>query len=171
METARTILGDFSMGRTTAQEVHRAVCGEIIKHVEATRASVWYFNSFRDEITCACLLDARTGEFTQGAVLREDDFPEYFAAIREHTIVNAPDAMNHPATRCFDELYFLPNNISSLLDVVISANRQQVAVLCCEHCGDIREWRKADITYLEQMAILLRLSFLVEQRLQVPNAA
>jgi GAF domain-containing protein len=169
MEKSRKILGDFSLGNATAQDVHKAVCRDIVEHVHSTRASVWYFSEFHDKITSACLLDSRTNEFSQGAVLQEDDFPDYFRAIRENSVVNAPDAVNHPATRCFDELYFVPNDISSLLDFVITAGNNHVAVLCCEHCGGKRDWSMQDEEYLKKMAILLRLSFLVEQRkLQSP---
>jgi GAF domain-containing protein len=164
MENSRAILGKFSTGGATAQDVHRAVCRDIVDNVQSTRASIWYFNSFHDRVTSACLLDSRTNKFEAGAVLQEDDFPEYFQAIREQNVVNAVDAINHPATRCFDELYFLPNDISSLLDFVITVGNNHVAVLCCEHCGGKRNWSEKDQEYLKQMAILLRLSFLIEQR-------
>jgi GAF domain-containing protein len=164
MEASRVVLGDFSLGRAGASDVHKAVCLDIIRHVRSTRASVWYFSPFHDRITCACQYDVRTGAFEQGVELQEDDFPEYFAAIRANSIVNAPDAQRHPATRCFEELYFAPNSIMSLLDVIITTGRQHVAVLCCEHCDEVRHWQAIDEEYLRQMAILLRLSFLVAQR-------
>jgi GAF domain-containing protein len=171
MDASRIALGDFSKGRACATDVHKAVCLDIIRHVGSTRASVWYFSPFHDSITCACQYDVRTGAFQQGVALREEDFPEYFAAIRENEVVNAPDANRHPATRCFEELYFAPNRIMSLLDVVIATKRQQVAILCCEHCDEIRRWSARDEQYLTQMAVLLRLSFLVAQRPQAAQVA
>jgi GAF domain-containing protein len=158
------MLQAYSKRRVDADEVHQAVCCDIVRHVRATRASVWYFTPFHDEITCACLLDARHGTFERGARLIEDDFPEYFAAIRDQRVVNASDANRHPATQCFEELYFAPNGIISLLGVVITAGRRHVAVLCCEHCDEMRLWTHEDERYLKQMAVLLRLSFLVTQR-------
>jgi GAF domain-containing protein len=164
MRAARLLLGDYSKGRATAAAVHQAVCHDIVRHVGSTRASIWYFGALHDRIVCACLLDIRTGLIERGAELREDDFPEYFSAIRDNEIVRASDAHRHPATRCFDDLYFMPNGITSLLDLVITVGRRHVAILCCEHCDDIREWGAADERYLRQMAVLLRLSFLVGRR-------
>jgi GAF domain-containing protein len=164
MRASRLLLGDYSKGRVTAAAVHQAVCQDIVRHVGSTRASIWYFSPLQDRIVCACLLDIRTGFIEQGAELQEDDFPEYFSAIRDNEIVRASDAVRHPATQCFDELYFMPNGITSLLDVVITTGRRHVAILCCEHCDGVREWNASDEAYLRQMAVVLRLSFLVGQR-------
>jgi GAF domain-containing protein len=171
METSRKLLRDFSRNLISVAAVHQAVCEDIVRHVGSTRASIWYFNDLKDRITCACLLDSRTGRFDSGTELHEDDFPQYFEAIRSHEIINAPDALTHPATRCFDEIYFSATGIVSLLDRVITVRRQHTAILCCEHCDEPRRWRLFDHEYLRHMAILLRLSLLVEQRPRRAGAA
>ncbi len=164
MLNSKQALYNYSSGTTTNENVYRAICNDIIEHIGSTRASIWYFNTFGDEIKSMCLLDTRTNKFESGAILKVEDFPDYFEAINQHSCINAPDAINHPATRCFDDLYFVPTNIYSLLDFVISINDRQVAILCCEHCGERKYWSEEDENYLRQMSVLLRLSFLVENR-------
>lgn len=79
--------------------------------------------------------------------------------MRDEGVIVASDAITHPATKCFDELYFVPNDIMSLLDVVIYDGSEQVGVLCCEHCEERKNWSDGDIKYLEGMAAVLRLAF------------
>jgi two-component system, sensor histidine kinase len=164
MIKSKQSLYDYSAGKATSDDVYKAVCSDIVEHIGSTRASIWYFNTFGDEIKSMCLMDTRTGKFESGAVLKAEDFPDYFEAINKQSCINAPDAINHPATKCFDDLYFVPTDIYSLLDFVISVNDKQVAILCCEHCGTKKNWSEKDESYLRQMAVLLRLSFLIEHR-------
>jgi GAF domain-containing protein len=159
MDLTRDILHGFAGGRVGVHHVHEAVCMDIVEQVKSTRASIWYFSEAGDEITSACMLDVRTGEFASGAVLKQADFPDYFAAVRANPFVLAADARREPATRCFDELYFRPNGIVSLLDHQITVNGQPTAVLCCEQCGDIRHWSSQEQNYLGAMAVLLKFSF------------
>lgn len=155
MEATRQAFADFRVGKASAGQLWATVCADIVRNVGSTRASVWTVNAEKDRIRCEALLDARSGEITSGIVLRQSDFPEYFAAIYESDKVIAPDAANHPATRCFEALYFAPNDIKSLLDFVVLDGRHRIGVLCCEHCGQLRQWSEADIRYLQTMAAVL----------------
>jgi GAF domain-containing protein len=67
--------------------------------------------------------------------------------------------MSHPATSCFNEFYFEPLEIRSLLDVAVLNAGKLTAVLCCEHCEDIRNWTEEDIAYVRSMATVLSLTF------------
>jgi GAF domain-containing protein len=171
MEAAKLILGYHSRGRADAADVHRTVCQDIVSHIGSTRASVWRFSPFHDRLTCACLIDVRYGLVEEGAELTEDEFPAYFAEIRAARLINAPDALRHPATRGLREHYLGPHGVVSTLDVTVSANGRQVAVISCAQCGEPRIWTPADIAYLKQMAVLLRLSVLVSQRPPVARRA
>ena len=164
MDKSRLVLSRYSADMASAREVHETLCRDIVEHVGSTRASIWYFNAECDALKCAYLVDVRRPDVGQGTVLLAQDFPEYFTAITKNVYVRAVDAVNDPATQCFAELYFAPLDISSLLDFVILINKIPVAVLCCEHCSEIREWTRENQEYLHNMAVLLRLSFIVENR-------
>jgi GAF domain-containing protein len=159
MDLTRDILHGFAGGSARVGHVHEAVCMDILEHVKSTRAGIWYFNETGDELTSACVMDARTHDHTSGAVCKQSDFPEYFAAIRANPFIFATHARNQPETRCLDKLYFRKHGIVSLLDHQISLNGQPTAVLCCEHCGDVRHWSSEEQNYLSAMAVLLKFSF------------
>jgi GAF domain-containing protein len=159
MQASRAALAQLRKGAITAVDLQRTICRDIVQNVGSTRASIWLFNPLKDQITCAMLFDSRTGGFHTGAVLKADDFPDYFKAIERDLEIVAPDAANHPATKCFDEVYFVPNDIHSLLDHVVMQNEQPYAVQCCEHCGEIKNWSSDNIEYLHQMSSLLTWAF------------
>lgn len=139
-------------------DVYEAICRDIVEQVGATRASVWTFNTLKDAITSECLLDTRDGSVSRGVTLKEEDFGSYFHAIRNDLKIVAPDALTHPATSCFDEIYFTPLDIRSLLDYVVLVRDEPTMVLCCEHCGEQKAWSDEDIRYLHHMAAALALA-------------
>lgn len=155
VDRARAALTHLKSNPDAIAAVYEAVCRDIVQHVGSTRASVWALNGLQDAITCSTLFDSRDGSVQSGAKLDEESFPEYFAAIKRDLRIVAADAATHPATSCFDEVYFAPLDIRSLLDVCILIAGQPVAVLCCEHCGEVKDWSTADVQYLETMGALL----------------
>lgn len=153
MERARASLKAYKANSATIDSVFRAICLDITENVGSTRASVWTFHEpLRDAIESVCLYDTRDASFTSGAVLREEDFPAYFHAVTNDLRIVAPDAITHEATSAFDDVYFAPLDIRSLLDYVVLVGDRPVAVLCCEHCGEQKTWAPAHIDYLQAMS-------------------
>jgi GAF domain-containing protein len=159
MEKSREALKALRAGSASLESVCEVVAKEITENVGSTRASVWEFGPAKDEIRCLKLFDTRDNSTISGIILREDDFPAYFEAIKADMKVVAVDAATHPATSCFDEAYFVPNDIRSLLDFVIYRGAEPIAVLCCEHCTDKKNWSDSDVAYLQNMAALIGFAF------------
>jgi two-component system, NtrC family, sensor kinase len=164
MEKTREILSRYSAGMASVQDVHRAVCEGILAQVKSTRASIWYFSVDGRELVSACVADTRHGISFEPIVLQDSAFPDYFDAVKSSVYVRASNAHVDPATSCFSMDYFKPLGIESLLDFVIKLRDRPVAVLCCEHCGATRDWTMADQDFLHNMAVLLRISFIVQDR-------
>lgn len=142
----------------------------ITKQLRCSRASLWlYSNSMLDEIIAVDLFDVNANQHSQGMALHEDDFAPYFEAMRRDGGINAADAQHHPATDCFNDLYFVPNDIYSLLDVGIRYNGQLVGVFCCEHVGELMHWSDSQIAFLEQAGKLI--TFALKNQLQEKFAA
>lgn len=155
----RLLIMKLAKGELSLQEVYNELAKQITEQVGSTRASLWLFNASKDAIVLQALYDTRTEEFASGSKLTEDDFPQYFEAIRRDLRVIAPAAHTHPATSCFSELYFEPLGIESLLDLVILNAGEPAAVLCCEHCGEQKQWSDDDMVFLEKMAAAFSMTF------------
>ncbi|MGL5115718.1 MAG: GAF domain-containing protein [Beijerinckiaceae bacterium] len=173
MERARDILHTFAGGGASVDQVHAAVCLDIIENVGSTRASIWYFDDLGKILACAHLADRRNPSAGAGGILRRELFTAYFDAVTASPFVRADDAETNPATACFTRDYLRPNDIKAMLDHVIQINGEALAVLCCEECAAMREWSRHDHEYLGAMAALLKLSFqmqMVAQRRAQPAA-
>jgi GAF domain-containing protein len=162
MDATREALTKFSAGMLSAAEVHVTVCNDILEHVRSTRASIWYFNEGASSLTSACIVDRRKPADDGQTTLSAIDFAPYFEAMVQGGSIQASDALSHAATACLATTYLTPNNITSLLDFAIKIGNDPVAVLCCEHCGEVKEWSSQDQAYLQSIAILLRLFLMMQ---------
>lgn len=131
----------------------RMVCYAIADTIEgANRVSLWKFDQLKTTITCTAML--ADGEFTEpeGVVLKAEDYPEYFNAILASDVIRAPDARNHPFTRCFNKDYFPAVNVYSLLDYIFSNDFAPFGIICCESVGEIVQWSDDDLANLKRAA-------------------
>ncbi len=150
------LIKSFKDNEIDSDQFYRQLTETITITLKCSRASLWlYSDSLLQEIVAVDLYDSNRNEHYQGIALHEDDFAPYFEAMRNEGGINAPNAAEHPATSCFNELYFEPNDIYSLLDVGIRYNGQLVGVFCCEHVGDVMVWDAQQIAYLEQAGKLI----------------
>jgi len=140
----------------------REICVALHKLIpQANRVSLWSLNPEKDAITCHLLIDD-VGNVSHGFSLAKADFPEYFDAMIKHQVVNAPDARNHKATACFNEVYFEPSDIYSLLDYIIHHDFEPVGILCCEATGNKVEWQENQIKSLKRVANISSIFFAQE---------
>lgn len=159
MEHIKEKVIGLTKGLVSVDELFQAVTQEIVEKIGSTRASVWVMNEHKDTITSLDLIDTRTGEHAKGVALHKEDFPPYFDAIMTGDVMVASDALSHPATSCFNELYFDPLDIKSLLDVPILVGGQVAGVLCCENCDERIYWNDQHIAFLQAMGTVLNIVF------------
>lgn len=132
----------------------------IVSSLHCSRASLWRYNSaLQDKVTCLDLYDAADKAHHAGVELSENDFGPYFEAMRKDNMIIASDARQHPATSCFNELYFEPNGIYSLLDVGINVGGTPFGLFCCEQVTFIKEWTQEDAEFLRSVGTLCGLAF------------
>lgn len=160
----------FKDQQISADAFYRQLTETITKQLQCSRASLWlYSDALLSEIIAVDLYDSHQDAHYQGIALHEDDFAPYFEAMRNDGGINAADAATHPATACFNDAYFEPNDILSLLDVGIRYNGQLVGVFCCEQVGQIMHWNAQQIAFLEQAGKLI--AFALKPLLQEKFAA
>jgi hypothetical protein len=141
------------LGRhTDLDNLFESVCSLAVAGTKATRASVWYFEA-DGSISCQRLLDVRTTGYQKGAVIERRTHQVYLDAIVAEGGVLADDARTDNKTSCFNDGYFVENDIYSLLDfLIIDRDGLPAAILCCEQCGGPRKWSEDDIVCLRDLA-------------------
>jgi signal transduction histidine kinase len=128
--------------------------GESMRHIvqldaqamDVERVTFWSARTDPAGIRCEAGFVASVGMLERGAVLREADAPEYFAALREFPVLAVRDVKADPRCRGLRE-YCASRRISSMLNVPLRCAGELVGVLCHEHVGPTRRWteREEDI--------------------------
>lgn len=137
------------------QDLFESVCRDAIEATRATRASIWYFEA-NGSIVCQYMFDRRKPGFERGATIGREHHADYLDTLVNDGIVAAENARSHPATSCFVDEYFVPNDIHALLDIMIpDAYGRPAAVLCCEQCGAPRPWSERNISALHGLTALI----------------
>ncbi len=122
-------------------------------------AGIWFFDSKREKITCACNYDSREDSFTNGAQLLIKDYPAYFESILQDKVISADNAHVDPGTMEMLNSYLRPNGINSMLDALICIGREPLGIICCEHTGEPRNWTIEESNYIISVANLISLYF------------
>jgi len=118
----------------------------------ADRVSLWRFNESFDAIEAIICYDVKSNSFTCGQKLNRADFDSYFKGILEKEVINAPEARTNPFTMCFNESYFNPLNIHSLLDFILHEDFSPTGVICCESVGKVNYWSNDNIDSLRRVS-------------------
>ncbi len=134
--------------------------------VDVQRASIWFLNDARTNLTCACIFDGCESLHGEGAILLASQYPAYFAEIERGRVVAAEDALLDPRTREFAEGYLLPLNITSMLDVPIKHGDRLAGVVCLEHTGPRRAWQPEEQQFAAFVSSLVSLAVEATDRIQ-----
>ncbi|MCS6968453.1 MAG: GAF domain-containing protein [Cytophagales bacterium] len=121
--------------------------------LQITRVSVWNLNEQQDCLQREYLF-CREKVDNLTTVCRKNAQP-YFEALLSQPYISAPDARRHQNTSCFNEHYFEPLNIYSLLDCPILEEGKPIGVICYEQQHTFRQWRTEDILFAQSLAGLI----------------
>lgn len=133
--------------------------------VQVQRASVWFLDDTRTNLSCACIFDGLEGLHSEGARLSASRYPTYFAEIERGRVVAAEDARQDPRTREFTEGYLVPLSITSMLDVPIKHGDRLAGVVCLEHTGPARAWLPEEKQFAAFASSLVALAMEVTERI------
>ncbi len=115
------------------------------------RVSLWFYADDGQSMICHTLLD---GGFIQQEAqqLFAIQYPQYFSALRSERAIVADDAHSNPFTFEFSAGYLPLYQISSMLDLPIRHLGKMIGIICCEHCGDARQWQSEDVQFAGSLA-------------------
>ena len=105
-----------------------------------------------EETKCVELFQRNENLHSQGVVLREKDFSEYFQCVKKGLVITAPDIYNHPAMAAFNEVYSKPNGIYSLLGAPIRSGGSLIGIICCEQIEKKKDWTWEEENFVSALA-------------------
>lgn len=145
-------------------EILEEVTEVAARALETERTSVWLYDSQHSRLRCVNLFELSPHRHSKGAELAAEDFPSYFAALREEHTIAAHDARSDPRTREFAVSYLAPLGITSMLDAPIRAGSAIAGVICHEHVGPARRWEVDEQNFAASVADLLSLALETGER-------
>jgi signal transduction histidine kinase len=116
------------------------------------RVGVWILVDENRALRCRYLLQYSSHQVYQGAVLRAQDFPNYFQALEQQRTIAVEDAPGDPLTAELREAYLEPLGITSLLDAPVYVGGKVAGVVCHEHIGAPRVWTDAERDFAATVA-------------------
>ncbi len=123
----------------------------VAETLNVTRVGVWSLDS--PAVVCRDLFDAAEGRHVADLKLEGAGFEPYFEWLRTHRVIDAPDAMAHPALACLGESYLKPLGIVSVLDVSLRADEVDGALSI--EVTERRDWSPAEVQFSVRVAELV----------------
>ncbi|MBN2661656.1 MAG: PAS domain S-box protein [Tannerellaceae bacterium] len=133
----------------------KIITSKLAQIMQVDRISVWLLSIDNTKLQRRMLYDAVSGSDSQIEVLETADISSYFEALRKDSQIDAEDAQNDSRTRGLNENYFIPLQITSLLDSAIQQDGQLIGVLSVEHRGPIRKWETDEKSFLSAITNLV----------------
>ncbi len=146
---------DDSIVNGSIDNALKIITTELAKTLKVDRVSTWLLSEDHTKLRRKALYDVATGFDLQIDVLNTADIPSYFEALRKDSQVDAEDAQNDPRTKELTDNYFIPLQISSLLDSTIQQDGRLIGVLSAEHRGTVRKWHDDEKSFLSAITNLV----------------
>jgi len=153
VESARLRLARLHVsGGTSLPQALADTCRVAADALAVDRVGVWLLIESGRALRCFQLYERTASDtFSEGAVLREVDFPAYFAALQGRVAIPADDAKSDAMTAELYEAYLRPLGIASLLDAPIRRGGGVVGVVCHES-KEKRDWTREERDFAASVA-------------------
>jgi len=151
---ARIALDEVIAFGTLTQSLNR-LTEEVASAIRVSRASVWLYTEDKAALQCSSLFEAEANRHSSGILLKSDDYPRYFEAIKRESRINADEAQTDLRTSEFAEGYLKPLGISSMLDAGITLEGKLNGVVCFEHTGEKRIWHPDEESFASTVASIV----------------
>jgi two-component system cell cycle sensor histidine kinase/response regulator CckA len=153
LEAARLQLARLRVGPTaTLRQIWLSLADIAATTLQVERIGVWVLVDGDRALRCRYLLQRSSHDVFEGAMLRQQDFPQYFQALHSHRTLAAANAPTSSLTSELFEQYLEPLGITSMLDAPIYVQGHVVGVVCHEHTGTPRHWSEADANFASCVA-------------------
>jgi GAF domain-containing protein len=140
-------------GTMTLQDAALCMAEFIQGQMACSRMSVWMLEGEPGQQLMRRLAAFDSGTaITEPALLRGEEFAEYFEALTSKGIYASPDTLADPRLAAMRESYLVPNDIRASLDVTIGVNGTTWAVYCCAQRGATRVWTPQEMRLLKSFA-------------------
>ena len=128
------------------------------------RSSVWLYKDGENYLECIGLYSQKNEVCTKDFLLKKDNFPAYFEALKTQKTLIIEDARSNPITKEFLQEYIKPLDIYSILDVPIISHGKVIGVVCNEATKKIKRWSHHAAEFSQAIANNISLAIEIQKR-------
>lgn len=126
--------------------------------LDVDQVGFWMFDEEHDAIRCTHLYQRTPSSDTTPPLLKQAEYPRYFAAVERQLVIDAHNAVSDPRTAELESSYLRPLGITSMLDVPVRAFGRFIGILCHEHKHGPRHWTAEDQHFASAVATQVALA-------------
>jgi len=155
--TEQRLLGSGDLPAALAQVTEMAA-----DTLRVARVGVWSYHP--DKLVCLDIFDQSTRQHSTGAGVLWEQYPDYFAALRDGAPMAVQDAPNDDRTRALVAAGAARFGVSAQFDILVRAGGRIVAVLTSEHVGGTRRWTAEEQAFGASVASFVALAIEATER-------
>ncbi|NUN63601.1 PAS domain-containing protein [Pseudanabaena biceps] len=131
---------------------------EVAKTLNVERVSLWMAKQDSSYWECLNQFILSTSIHSIEPDLAIAELPNYFAALKQESLIAAIDAINDPRTSDLSSEYLSKFGITSMLELPLRQKSSIFGVLCIEHTGEMREWTLEEQSFARSIGDLVILA-------------
>ena len=139
LEELNSLSKNHELQRSEIDQIMIEFAGRITKALHIERMSVWLFQPNSEVIVSMGEYDSRDESFEKDNTFSITTCPEYFEALGKDELLYVADVHNSEITAALEDIYNIPNDIITRLDIPLRFEGQMIGVMCFEKTG---EWIK-----------------------------
>ncbi len=140
IEQQRVLVELSQLALDNLQDSIQILTARAAKAMQCERVSVWTLSDDHKNLICFDLYQLSSNNHSIEENLRIQDYPKYFAALKQKRIISADDTRKNPTTSEFKKTYLLSKSITSMLDCAIIRQNELLGVIRFEHTGKSLTW-------------------------------
>ena len=156
------LLKDNRVYDSSLEESAAIIAKHCAQALSVSRASVWVPQHDASVLQCLSLYNLDHDIYESGAILTEEAFPRYFAALNNERVIDAVNAFDDPRTNELTDSYLIPLDIHSLLDATLRHQGKVRGILCLEMKRQQRNWSKEELMFVASVADLLSQRMIID---------
>ena len=132
--------------------------------LKISRVNAWLFNENNTKMNCLQAYDRTIDLYYKEKDLLAESYPLYFNHIRRKDIIISLEARKESFNTELLEIYLIPQNIFSMMEVPILSGGKLKGIICFENTEKIRDWTNDEQHFALALTQLLTLTLETKEK-------
>ncbi|GAA4230504.1 hypothetical protein GCM10022291_00840 [Postechiella marina] len=135
------------------------------KALNADLVTIWEYQNNKTQLLSKLFYNSINDTFdSEGLTIKKEKFPNYFNAFKTKNSINIDDVVNNPITKAFAKQFFIPNNVTSRIDVLIYGRNDYYGIISFESTTSKRIFTDEEESFATSIASIVSLMIESKER-------